>query len=112
MSSWADLMSVVGFGIDDQEDVWMWSDDPASVRWEVTIVQRWSAIAGVERPRRVTGIWLEITETWIDGAEEGLYRPDIAYAYEVSPLSAWRVDRDDIAAIEIDFGDGTKLKVP
>ena len=101
--SWRHLMNLVGLGVDEEGEVWMWTDDPSSVDWVVTVRQRWSAVETVEKPRRHHAVELDVYET-LGYDEPGLVRP----AFSVVPLSAWRVDRDRLVGLDIDFGGGRR----
>ena len=109
MSDWRDLMHLVGFGVDDDGEVWMWTDDPASVRWRVTVRQEWEGIETRETPRRIGDLSLDTFEL-VEWGEEG--DRSIEAGGSVYPLSAWPVDREHLIAIEIDFGDGTSERYP
>ena len=60
MTRQRDLMSRVAFGADYDGDVWMWTNNPSSVNWTVTVRQKWAGIETRESPQRVTGLELEI----------------------------------------------------
>lgn len=108
MSAWEELMALVGFGVDEEERVWMWTDDPSSVGWVVTVRQRWRGVETVETPRRHLGVelsWFETLE-WTPGHSE------TGWGGSFTAFSGWRVERDRIVGIEIDLGDGRVLRVP
>lgn len=109
MTTRRDLMNLVGFGADYDGDVWMWTNNPSSVNWTVTVRQKWEGIDTRETPRRVAGLELEIFGV-IEWGEEG--DRSVEPVEWVRPLSAWLVERERVVAIEIDFGNGTVASYP
>lgn len=109
MNTRLDLIGLVGFGVDHDGDVWMWTNDPSSADWAVTVRQKWDGIDTSETPRRVEGLTLEIFGV-IEMGEDG--NRSVVPVEWVQPLSAWLVDRERVVAIEIDFGNGTLVSYP
>lgn len=109
MTARRDLMNLVGFGVDDDGDVWIWTDHPSGFNWTVTVRQKWEGIATSETPRRVADLDLDIFGV-VEWGEEGDL--SVVPVEWVQPLSAWLVDRARVVSIEIDFGNGTLVSWP
>lgn len=57
MTTRRDLMNLVGYVADYDDDVWMRTNNPSSVNWTVTLRQEWEGgIDTRETPRRVAGL--------------------------------------------------------
>ena len=86
----------------------MWSDAPTSPSWEVMIRQRSSGVTTIEYPRRRDDADLDT----FDLVEPSPGHHTVEPVGWVTPLSAWRVDREHLISLQITLADGTCLEFP